>query len=119
MERFFMSLKKERLWERECANHAEAMSDVAEYIVLQHAAALQTGQLSTQCLRAAIGNQSINLSRVRKGLTSTGHRLPLATVSFMALRVATRAAPVASRTMLAKWVGNAHQPRLERESASS
>ena len=33
MERFFLSLKTERVWQREYANHAEAMSDIADYIV--------------------------------------------------------------------------------------
>jgi hypothetical protein len=36
------------------------MTDIADYIGLlqQRAAALQTGQLATQCLLAAIGNQT-------------------------------------------------------------
>ena len=33
MERFFLNLKMERVWQRDYANHAEAMSDVAQYIV--------------------------------------------------------------------------------------
>jgi putative transposase len=33
MERFFLNLKMERVWQRDYANHAEAMSDVADYIV--------------------------------------------------------------------------------------
>jgi transposase InsO family protein len=33
MERFFLNLKVERVWQREYANHAEAMHDVADYIV--------------------------------------------------------------------------------------
>jgi len=33
MERFFLNLKMERVWQRDYANHAEAMSDIAEYIV--------------------------------------------------------------------------------------
>jgi len=33
MERFFLSLKTERVWQRDYANHAEAMSDIADYIV--------------------------------------------------------------------------------------
>jgi len=33
MERFFLSLKTERVWRRDYANHAEAMVDVADYIV--------------------------------------------------------------------------------------
>ena len=50
MERFFLNLKMERVWQR--------------------AAALQTGQGATQCLRAAIGNQS-TYRGVRKNLTRT------------------------------------------------
>ena len=33
MERFFLNLKMERVWHRDYANHAEAMLDVADYIV--------------------------------------------------------------------------------------
>ena len=33
MERFFLSLKTERVWQRDYANHAEAMTDIADYIV--------------------------------------------------------------------------------------
>lgn len=33
MERFFLNLKMERVWTRDYANHAEAKSDVADYIV--------------------------------------------------------------------------------------
>lgn len=33
MERFFLNLKMERVWQREYANHEEAMADVADYIM--------------------------------------------------------------------------------------
>jgi len=33
MERFFLSLKMERVWQRDYANHAEARLDIADYIV--------------------------------------------------------------------------------------
>lgn len=33
MERFFLNLKMERVWQRDYANHDEAMADVADYIV--------------------------------------------------------------------------------------
>ncbi|MDT4867415.1 IS3 family transposase ISPosp5 [compost metagenome] len=33
MERFFLNLKMERVWHRDYANHAEAMNDIADYIV--------------------------------------------------------------------------------------
>jgi len=36
MERFFLSLKTERVWQRDYANHAEAMSDIAGYIVASY-----------------------------------------------------------------------------------
>ena len=32
-ERFFLNLKMERVWQRAYANHAEATSDIADYIV--------------------------------------------------------------------------------------
>lgn len=33
MERFFLNLKMERVWQRDYANHTEAVTDVADYIV--------------------------------------------------------------------------------------
>ena len=33
IERFFMSLKMERVWQKNYANHAEAIIDIADYIV--------------------------------------------------------------------------------------
>ena len=33
MERFFLNLKTERVWQKDYANHAEATQDVADYIV--------------------------------------------------------------------------------------
>ena len=33
MECFFLSLKRERLWQRDYANHGKAIYDVADYIV--------------------------------------------------------------------------------------
>mgnify|MGYP003337770094 CR=1 FL=1 len=33
MERFFLNLKMERVWQRDYANYTEAARDVAEYIV--------------------------------------------------------------------------------------
>jgi len=32
MERFFLNLKMERVWQRDYANHSEAMTDIADYI---------------------------------------------------------------------------------------
>ena len=33
MERFFLSLKMERVWHRDYANHSEAIRDITQYIV--------------------------------------------------------------------------------------
>lgn len=33
MERFFLNLKMERVWQRDYANHAEAIRDITDYIV--------------------------------------------------------------------------------------
>ena len=33
MERFFLNLKMERVWQKDYANHAEAVTDIADYIV--------------------------------------------------------------------------------------
>lgn len=47
MERFFLNLKMERVWQREYANHAEAQRDITDYIV---------GFYNTTRLHAALGN---------------------------------------------------------------
>ncbi len=33
MERFFLNLKMERVWQKDYANHAEAITNIADYIV--------------------------------------------------------------------------------------
>ena len=33
MERFCLNLKRERVWQKDYANHAEATTDIADYIV--------------------------------------------------------------------------------------
>jgi len=33
MERFFLNLKMERVWQRDYANHGEARRDITDYIV--------------------------------------------------------------------------------------
>ena len=33
MERFFLNLKMERVWQKDYANHAEAITAIADYIV--------------------------------------------------------------------------------------
>ena len=33
MERFFLNLKMERVWQTNYANHAQATNDIADYIV--------------------------------------------------------------------------------------
>ena len=76
MERFFLNLKMERVWQRDYANHAEAMTDIADYIVgFYNSMRLHSpGQLATECLQAAIGNQT-TYHGVRKNLTNTDQRL--------------------------------------------
>ena len=36
MERFLLNLKMERVWQKDYANHAEAITDIADYIVGFH-----------------------------------------------------------------------------------
>ena len=59
IERFFLNLRMERVWQRDYANHGEVC-----------AAALQAGQLATQCFQAEIDNQS-TYRCVRDNLTMT------------------------------------------------
>lgn len=49
MERFFLNLKMERVWQRDYANHAEAVIDVADYIV---------GFYNNVRLHSSLGNQA-------------------------------------------------------------
>lgn len=49
MERFFLSLKMERVWQRQYANHAEACTDITQYIV---------GFYNTHRLHSTLGYRS-------------------------------------------------------------
>ena len=51
MERFFLNLKMERVWQKDYANHSEAMADVADYIV---------GFYNCERLHSKLGNLSPN-----------------------------------------------------------
>ena len=51
MERFFLNLKMERVWQKDYANHNEAMTDVADYIV---------GFYNSIRLHSKLGNLSPN-----------------------------------------------------------
>ena len=51
MERFFLNLKMERVWQRDYTNHAEAIHDIADYVVGFY--------ISTQ-LHSTLGNLSRN-----------------------------------------------------------
>jgi putative transposase len=51
MERFFLNLKMERVWQQDYANHAEATNDIADYIV---------GFYNATRLHSKLGNMSPN-----------------------------------------------------------
>ena len=51
MERFFLNLKMERVWQKDYANHAEATNDIADYIV---------GFYNSIRLHSKLGNMSPN-----------------------------------------------------------
>ena len=51
MERFFLSLKTQRVWQRDYANHADAMTDIADYIV---------GFYNSVRLHSKLGNLPLN-----------------------------------------------------------
>ena len=51
MERFFLNLKMERVWQKDYANHAEAINDIADYIV---------GFYNAVRLHSKLGNLSPN-----------------------------------------------------------
>ena len=71
MERFFLKLKMERVWQRDYANHAEATSDIADYIVSCYDSMRLHSKLASQGLRASIGNHT-TYRGVRNNLTRTG-----------------------------------------------
>ena len=51
MERFFLDLKTERVWQKDYANHAEAINDIADYMV---------GFYNNIRLHSTLGNMSPN-----------------------------------------------------------
>ena len=51
MERFFLNLKMERVWQRDYANHLEAIRDITDYIV---------GFYNSQRLHSTLGYLSPN-----------------------------------------------------------
>ena len=51
MERFFLNLKMERVWQNDYANHLEATNDIADYIV---------GFYNSLRLHSKLGNLSPN-----------------------------------------------------------
>ena len=51
MERFFLNLKMERVWQKDYANHLEATNDIADYIV---------GFYNSTRLHSKLGNLSPN-----------------------------------------------------------
>ena len=66
VERFFLNLKMERVWQRDYANHAEAMRDIADYIVnFYNSVRLHStlGVLATQCVQAASSKQQAASSK--------------------------------------------------------
>ncbi len=67
MERFFLSLKTERVWQRDYANHAEAMTDIADYII---------GFYNSVRLHSTLGNLPPNafeqLSAVKQPIAVSG-----------------------------------------------
>lgn len=67
MERFFLSLKMERVWRRDYANHAEAIRDITECIVgfYNNERLLKTGLSATDRLRTGDGvKQPIEVSGI-------------------------------------------------------
>ena len=51
MERFFLNMKMERIWQKDNANHAEATNDIADYIV---------GFYNSTKLHSKLGNLTLN-----------------------------------------------------------
>ena len=68
MERFFLNLKAERVWQKDYANHSEAMNDIADYIVGFYKSIRlhsKLGNLSPNALeRESTSKKSIKLSEI-------------------------------------------------------
>lgn len=67
MERFFLNLKMERVWRRDYTNHAEATSDIADYIVgFYNAVRLHSrlGYLSPNAYERQAAKHPIDLSEI-------------------------------------------------------
>jgi len=60
MERFFLNLKMERVWQKDYANHTEAMNDVADYIVNFY---------NSQRLHSKLGNLPPNAFEQKAAIT--------------------------------------------------
>ena len=64
MERFFLSLKTERVWQRGYANHGEAITDIADYI---------GGFYNSVRLHSKLGNVAPNVfERLHAGIQPIG-----------------------------------------------
>lgn len=68
MERFFLNLKVRQVWQKDCANHAAAITDVANYIVNFYKAVwlrLTLGSLPAFALEhQSASKKSITLSEI-------------------------------------------------------
>lgn len=68
MERFFLNLKMERVWQKDYANHFEASNDIADYIVgFYNAIRLHSklGNMSPNAFeRGSTSEKSIELSEI-------------------------------------------------------
>jgi len=74
MERFFLNLKAERVWQKNYANHSEAMNDIADYIVGFYKSIRlhsKLGNLSPNALERESTSKK-NYQTVRNHLTTTG-----------------------------------------------
>ena len=72
MERFFLNLKMERVWQKDYANHTEAANDIADYIVgFYNSIRLHSkpGNLSPNAFeRESTSKKSIELSEITRPL---------------------------------------------------
>ena len=88
MERFFLNLKMERVWQKDYANHAEAANDIADYIVgFYNCESLHSklGNLSPNCSGQVISDSLIDLFDVDSRSKALGDRLPSFEWSLMLL----------------------------------